>query len=85
MRKGHLYRHMKVHNNGIPCTKCGKIIRTDKMLRHTTLCKDDVNEDLCTRKYHPSRSSVQVYDNVTFPESTCRQGMRTYCEHENLF
>ena len=67
MRKGHLNRHMKIHNDGKPCTKCGKVIRTDKMLRHATLCKADVNEDLCTRqsqtrKYQPSRSSVQVHD-----------------------
>ena len=65
---------MKIHNADIPCAKCGKLIRTDKMLRHTTLCKDNVNEDMCTRqpptrKYQPSRSSVQVY-NRTNPSYT---------------
>ena len=69
MHPNNLVRHMKVHNNSNPCTKCGTMIRTDKMLRHTTLCKDDVNEDLCTRqphtrKYQPSRSSIQVHDGM---------------------
>ena len=67
MQSNNMVRHMKVHNDSNPCPKCGTMIRTDKMLRHTTLCKDNISEDLCTRqnyarKFQPSQSSVQVYN-----------------------
>ena len=49
MRSDVLTRHLKTHNPTNSCRFCSKQIRIDKLLKHETLCKDNVDERLCDR------------------------------------
>ena len=70
MRSGNLTRHMKIHNSTKPCSSCGKDFRSDLLLRHELLCRDNVDEARlergpCLRTHAPNRSSVEVCQ-ITF-------------------
>ena len=49
MRSDNLGRHLKMHNSPFPCHHCQKKIRSDKLLRHETLCRDNIDERICPR------------------------------------
>lgn len=44
-----LNRHMLVHNPMVPCPTCGDEFRSDKLPRHSILCKDGIAESTCNR------------------------------------
>ena len=49
MQENHLSRHLKTHNPTESCKFCNKQFRTDRLLKHETLCKDGIDERLCDR------------------------------------
>ena len=66
VRSDTLGRHIKTHNSSFPCHHCQKKIRSDKLLRHETLCRDNIDERICHRDevdclLDPTTTSVSGY------------------------
>ena len=50
MKSHKLKQHIKTHNRSQECRFCKKIIRSDLLLRHIILCRDQIDETLCNRE-----------------------------------
>ena len=66
MRTDNIANHMKQHNPKVTCPKCGNILRSDLLVKHETLCKDNLTDSVLERgpclraPQTPTRSSVEV-------------------------